>query len=486
MTFNSWEFLLFYPIVLALYLVFPKKLKWPLLLIASYFFYMCYQASLVVLILLTTLVSWGAALMMDRSESVAVRRACLAVTLAVSLGVLFFFKYFNFLSGSFASLAAFFGAEVSPIVLDLVLPVGISFYTFQTLSYVIDVYRKTVPAEKNFFFYALFVSFFPQLVAGPIERPDKLMPQLKEAPKTTAEDLKVGLLVMLLGFFKKIAVADIIAPVVNSVYNSPTEAGAVSIIVATLLFSVQIYCDFSGYTDIATGCARIMGIRLMKNFDRPYSAVSIKDFWSRWHISLSGWLRDYLYIPLGGNRAGKFRHLLNLFIVFLASGLWHGASWTFVLWGAIHGVYQIFSALTFKKRNELLSRIGADPESKVISSIRRVATFIAVTFAWLIFRANSIADVGILLGNLGKFDTGIAESFEFMGLDLLSSLLIVFSVISLIFLDKLIGYETRSEDRGAKSLSRSGGYIYYVWAIIAAWALLLSRDMISTFIYFQF
>ena len=273
MTFNSIEFLIFYPTVLLLYFILPRAFKWPLLLIASYFFYAYYNLSLLSLIIITTLVSWSCALMIERCERRIWRRLLLAVTLTVCLGILFFYKYFDFISLSIADL---FGAQ--PYLLDLILPVGISFYTFQTLSYVIDVYRGEVRTEKNPLFYALFVSFFPQLVAGPIERPSNLIPQLKAENKLNAEDFGAGIRVMLLGFFKKICVADLVAPMVNSVYNSPEGAGSLAILLATVLFAVQIYCDFSGYTDIAIGCSRIMGIRLMKNFDHPYRARTVKEF----------------------------------------------------------------------------------------------------------------------------------------------------------------------------------------------------------------
>ena len=336
----------------------------------------------------------------EKTDKPKYKKLALAATLVTSLGVLFFYKYFDFLAGTVFDIAALFGNKGDAFALNLMLPVGISFYTFQTLSYVIDVYRGEVETEKNFFFYALFVSFFPQLVAGPIERPDNLIPQLKEAHNWSNPDAVAGLKILLLGFFKKICVADLVSGFVNTVYNNPAESSALGVIIATLLFAVQIYCDFAGYTDIAIGCARIMGIRLMKNFDHPYSATSIKEFWSRWHISLSTWFRDYLYIPLGGNRASYGRHLANLFIVFRVSGLWHGAAWTFVIWGALHGVYQIIGKLTIKSRSSLIDKLGFSEKSKGVLILRRVITFILVDAAWLMFRANSIADAGILIKKL--------------------------------------------------------------------------------------
>ena len=484
MTFNSWEFLLFYPIVALLYFILPKKMKWPMLLVASYFFYACYQADLIFLIVATTLVSFIASHVIERAGKVWVKKLSLTVTLLVCFGVLFFYKYFNFLSGSVSGIIEMLGGAPSRVELDLILPVGISFYTFQTLSYVIDVYRGDVKAEKNFFFYALFVSFFPQLVAGPIERPGNLFPQLRESHKFTAENFKKGSKHMLVGFFKKICVADLISVYVNSVYNSPDEATALGVIIATSLFAVQIYCDFSGYTDIAIGCARIMGIRLMKNFDHPYRAESIKEFWSRWHISLSTWFKDYLYFPLGGSRCKKWRHLMNLMIVFLVSGLWHGAAWTFVIWGAIHGIYQVIGTLTIKPRNRLLEKIGLSKDSLCVKITRRIITFILVTFAWLFFRANSIADALSLLKTLVFGWGNTLATFSAMGLNATAIITTVLSILTLIVLDSLLHYEDAPD--GSDVLTKNGAFIYFIWIILFAWGLLLSKDMMSTFIYFQF
>ena len=483
MTFNSWEFLVFYPIVAALYFLLPKKLKWPMLLVASYYFYAFYQADLLFLIILTTAVSFFMSHLIERTQSAAKKKLYLALTLTVCLGVLVFYKYFNFLGASVEGIITLFGKEPPSLVLDLVLPVGISFYTFQTLSYVIDVYRGDIKTEKNFFFYALFVSFFPQLVAGPIERPGNLIPQLKEAHKPERDNLIRGSKQMLLGFFKKICVADLVASYVSAVYNSPDEATSFAVVIATLMFAVQIYCDFSGYTDIATGCARIIGIKLMKNFDHPYSASSIKEFWSRWHISLSGWFKDYLYIPLGGSRRSAARNMLNVFIVFLVSGLWHGANWTFVVWGALHGVYRVVGTLTLKGRNALIERMGLKTDSRLVMTYRRVCTFLLVCLAWVFFRANSIADAFTLLGALVTRFSSLSGALASMQLDTVSILLIIFAVATMIVIDRALSYD---EMDGSDILVRDGAFIYYVFAIMLVWLLLLSRGQSSTFIYFQF
>ncbi len=486
MTFNSWEFLVFYPIVLLLYFILPKKLKWPMLLLASYYFYIFYQADLVFLIFGTTLISWIASRIIEKTERQGVKKLCLALTLIVCLGVLFLYKYLGFLWGSVRGVAALFGIETPDIVLNLILPVGISFYTFQTLSYVIDVYRGDVKTESNFFFYALFVSFFPQLVAGPIERPGNLIPQLKEYHPPCRENTVKGAKHMIVGFFKKICVADLLSVYVDEIYNNPAEADGLGIIIATVLFAVQIYCDFSGYTDIATGAARIMGIRLMKNFDHPYTATTIKEFWSRWHISLSGWFKDYLYIPLGGSRCSKPRHLMNLFIVFLVSGLWHGAAWTYVIWGAIHGIYQIIGNLTIKPRNLIIGKLGLSEKSVIVVWARRIITFVLVSFAWLFFRANSVEDAFILLRRLfcDGWGAGIDVTLEAMGLGITSILMCIFSVHTLIMIDKLTVWG--DEEDGSDLLVKNGSFIYFIWTIMFAWAILLAKDVLGTFIYFQF
>lgn len=485
MIFNSAEFLVFYPLVLLFYFVLPKKLKWPLLLAASYFFYMIWNPPLIFLILFTTAVSYVSAIIIEKTENKARKKFWLAMTLITSLGVLFFFKYFNFLADSAISVWNFFGGNADDLVLKLILPVGISFYTFQTLSYVIDVYRGDIKAERHFGWYALFVSFFPQLVAGPIERPDNLLPQLKADHKLEASNAFAGIQKMAVGFFKKIVVADLIAEFVNSVYNSPESATGFGIVIASVLFSVQIYCDFSGYTDIAIGCARVMGIRLMQNFNRPYQARSIKEFWARWHISLSTWFRDYLYIPLGGNRCSKARHFFNIFVVFFVSGLWHGASWTFVVWGVLHGVYQIVGALTKKPRERIYKALKIKTESLAFVLWQRFWTFVLVCFSWIFFRANSFSDALLLIQRLfTEWNTGFfTETLSSMSITVTAVLVTLLSVLIMSMLDTITNDEKIGES-GTASRQYTALWILFVVAI--AWCLLLSVGGASAFIYFQF
>ena len=475
MNFNSFQFLIFYPIVAVLNYVVPRKYRWIPLLIASYYFYLSWNAKLFFLILFTTAVSFASGLLIEKKPKQ--KLLWMIISIVSSLSVLFFFKYYNFVAGTIGN---FFGADLT---LQLVLPVGISFYTFQTLSYSIDVYRGTIKAEHNFFYYALFVSFFPQLVAGPIERPDNLLPQLKEEHKFNSSDLYIGAKRMLAGFFKKIVVADTAAIYVNAVYNNPGETGGLAIIIATVLFAMQIYCDFSGYTDIAIGCARIMGYRLMQNFDRPYSAQNIRDFWARWHISLSSWFKDYLYIPLGGNKKGYKRQLINLFIVFMVSGLWHGAEWTFILWGLLHGIYRVVGELTYKKREKLYKSIGIDTNKPIIRMFRTSITFVLVCFAWIFFRANNTKELLLILKKLFT-SFGVSTFASELGLTFSGALIMILAIVIMVLLDRKLTLPEYTSPSGAKMLG--GTSLYILWAILLAWLLLLASNGSSAFIYFQF
>lgn len=387
MLFNSLSYAVFLPIVFILYWLLPHKARWLLLLASSYYFYMSWNAKYVFLILFTTVISYYAAILLEKAESQKNKKRILAGTAVACLGVLFFFKYFNFASESLAVVLRLFAIPMNPIFLNLLLPVGISFYTFQTLSYVIDVYKADVKAEHHFGYYAVFISFFPQLVAGPIERTGNLLPQIKEKREFDYSMAIYGFRQILWGLFKKIAVADVAAVYVNAAYADIRGCTVLDILAAVFFFTIQIYCDFSGYSDIAIGSARLLGIQLMQNFKSPYFACSIKDFWARWHISLSTWFRDYVYIPLGGNRCSKMRSSINLIITFLVSGLWHGANWTFVLWGGIHGTAQALEK--YVSADKLKNRNRSGSGRKFVSWL---LTFVFCNAAWVFFRADNIAD----------------------------------------------------------------------------------------------
>lgn len=393
MLFNSLHFLIFFPIVVGIYYLIPQRTRSYWLLAASYYFYMCWNAKYVILLLLSTIVTFVSGLALEKCAETQRgefnKKLCVAVCFALNLSILFVFKYLNFGIESMNAVLGWLHITHSAPTFDLLLPVGISFYTFQALGYTVDVYRGEIYAERNFFRYALFVSFFPQLVAGPIERSKNLLRQLDKPAKPTVDSLRDGCLLMLWGYFLKVVLADRIAVFVDTVYGDFETYTGVYLIVATLLFAVQIYCDFSGYSVIAMGAAKMLGIGLMENFDAPYLSVSVAEFWRRWHISLSSWFRDYLYIPLGGNRRGRFRKYGNLLITFGVSGLWHGANWTYVIWGLLNGAYQIIGDLLapLKKKAAVLLEIREDSISH--RCIRVVATFLLVDFAWVFFRADT-------------------------------------------------------------------------------------------------
>lgn len=309
---------------------------------SSYYFYASWGPQYVAVILITTIISYIAALLMDvRRKGGMYSKIILILSFILCIGVLFFFKYFNFFTENIALLLQKFSMPLQPFTLKLALPIGVSFYIFQTISYLTDVYRGEIRAERDFGIYAVYISFFPKVMQGPIERGKKLLPQLHARHAFQSEQACYGLKLMAWGYFKKLVLADSLSVYVNQVYNDLPAYKGFSLVLATFFFAIQLYCDFSGYTDIALGSARLLGINLTQNFKAPYFASSIKDFWGRWHISLSSWLKDYIYIPLGGNRVGKVRHALNIMITFLVSGLWHGASWNYILWGGIHGSYQV-------------------------------------------------------------------------------------------------------------------------------------------------
>lgn len=397
MIFNSWSFAVFFPTVILLFFLLPFRFRWVLLLLASYFFYMAWRVEYVALLMSSTLIDYWCGLKMSQKEEKKDRKPYLYISLASNLGLLFSFKYFDFLVSSTNTLFDFATISAQIPLLHLLLPVGISFYTFQTLSYSIDLYHGKIKAEKHLGIFAVFVSFFPQLVAGPIERASHLLPQFRKKYTFNYKRAKFGLQLMAWGFFKKLVIADRIAIVVNEVYSSPNEFSGLSICIASIFFAFQIYCDFSAYSDIAIGASSIMGYDLMKNFNSPYFSKSISEFWRRWHISLSSWFKDYVYIPLGGNRTLKWKWYYNLFITFLISGVWHGANWTFVIWGALHGFYLI-AALLFKPLSEnLYSKLRLPREGFLYKITHASITFFLVVIAWVFFRANTVGDALTLL-----------------------------------------------------------------------------------------
>jgi len=401
MIFNSLTFAVFLPIVLSLYYRLRHRGQNILLLFASYVFYGWWDPRFLILLFISTVVDYFAAKRIGNTDSERIRRAALAMSLCANLGILGFFKYFNFFTDSAIQLLASLDLTISRPILDIVLPVGISFYTFQTLSYTIDVYRGKLTPCRDFATFALYVSFFPQLVAGPIERAERLLPQLEQPRRIAFSAVQEGLLLMLLGYFKKVGIADALAPTVDVVFASPDRMSGYTLLIGLYFFSIQIYCDFSGYSDIARGVARLLGVDLMVNFNQPYFSASITEFWRRWHISLSSWLKDYLYIPLGGNRKGRRRTYINLMLTMLLGGLWHGANWTFVIWGGLHGVYLAIHKWFRRSQRIAISNTNSSLTSRAVTACKIIVTFHLVVLSWAFFRSPTFTSaIGYVAGVL--------------------------------------------------------------------------------------
>jgi alginate O-acetyltransferase complex protein AlgI len=391
MLFNSFQFLYFFIVITSLYFLLPHKFRWILLLAGSCYFYMCFVPIYILILGFTIVVDYFAGISIEKNTG-RKRKGFLVASLIANIGVLAVFKYYNFINENLTLLLKHLHLYHQLPYLNILLPIGLSFHTFQAMSYTIEVYRGNQKAERNFGIYSLYVMFYPQLVAGPIERPQNLLYQFRTKHEFDYQRIADGLKLMAWGLFKKVVIADRLAIVVNNVYDNPNKYHGISFIIATFFFAFQIFCDFSGYTDIAIGAAKVMGFTLMQNFNRPYHAKSISDFWSRWHISLSTWFRDYLYIPLGGSRVRVPRWYLNLAIVFLISGLWHGANWTYVVWGALNGFYLIFAIITAQARNRMIRFSGIGRFPRLYAGIQIVSTFILVAMAWVFFRAHTIKD----------------------------------------------------------------------------------------------
>lgn len=484
MLFNSIEFLVFFPLVVGVTFALPPRARQLFLLAASYAFYMAWEPAYAGLLLFSTVVDWRAALGME-GATIGRRRALLALSLTVNLGLLFSFKYYNLINGTFTAFADRLGVNWPLPESNLLLPVGISFYTFQTLAYTIDVYRGTEKAEPRFALFALYVSYFPQLVAGPIERSGRLLPQL-DAPQAFDWDrLASGLRWILWGFFKKCVVADRLGPIVDTIYGAPAEFSGPAMVLATLLFGYQVYCDFSGYSDIAVGTARILGVDLMRNFDQPHLARSLSEFWSRWHISLMSWFRDYVFFPLGGSRHGRFRTARNLLVVFGLSGLWHGADWSFLAWGLLSGLTVVLTVSTQNLRERVARATGLVRVPR-LRAVGQVATTIALAYSCFpFFRATNLSHALQVYGRMPVGWTGLGDpvalTYFLKHLDV-DPLLFVGTLV-LVPLTELVEYAQRHRHTWAP------GPVWARWAsdyALLFGVLLLGRFDKNAFFYFQF
>lgn len=478
MLFNSAGYIVFFTIVCLVYFILPKKLKRVFLLLASYFFYSCWNLKYSLLMLFSTVATYGTAITMDMVGAKKKKKLYLGLCFFVNLAILFVFKYYSFTVNFINKILGIAALSIDMPVIDVLLPVGISFYTFQALGYIVDVYRGEIKAERNFINYALFVSFFPQLVAGPIERSKNLLTQIDNLGHRRYENLSNGLLYILWGFFLKLVIADRAAIFVNQVFDSYQGYSYIFLCYGALLFAVQIYCDFYSYSIIAKGSAKILGYDLMDNFKAPYLSKSITEFWRRWHISLSTWFKDYLYIPLGGNRKGTFRKHINVLIVFLVSGLWHGANYTFVLWGLIHGVFNIledsFKGITKGIRENFLYK-----------NIRRLITFFVAVLSFVIFRSKNIGAakaylLGILKRQAGSLDASIAFPYE-------DTVILLIAIAILVVIDILIYNKVKLADN-IERRSLIVRWPIYIFLLIATLIFGIYGPGYSEaqFIYFQF
>lgn len=486
MLFNSIQFLFFFVIVMAMYFAFPYRFRWVLLLAASYYFYMTTKPGFIVFILLSTFITYYAGIQMGKKESKSERKKFLLLGLLFNLGLLFLLKYYNFFGDSMNGLFTRLQIGYKIPALHLLLPIGISFYTFKSLSYSIDVYRGEQPPEKHLGHFALYVAFFPQLLAGPIERATRFLPQVHEKFDFDYSRVTKGFRLMLWGLFQKMVIADNLALLVDAVYNDPTHYQGISLVLATFFFAFQIYCDFSGYSDIAIGAAQVLGYKTMENFNRPYFSGSVPEFWRRWHISLSTWFRDYLYISMGGNRVSIPRWYFNLFIVMLICGVWHGANWTFLMWGGLHGLYLVSSVFTQKVRRKLHEAIGLDRVPRLHHFLKVVVTFSLVCFAWIFFRANRISDAFYIISHL---PTGLESLLRVRGWKETPFLAFKFELMIAIFSVALLILVHWIERRGPIVEKLSERPVWLRWSIYygTVLSILLFGNLgFKQFIYFQF
>ena len=428
MFFNSLPFAFFFILSVSLLFTLPHRYRWAFLLTASYYFYMSWELSYGLILAGSTLVTYTGGLLMGKCRRPSRKKKILFICLLANVGALLFFKYFNFFSRSLNDVLHAWNMSATVPTLELLLPVGISFYIFQSTGYIMDVYQSRIAPERHLGYYALFVAFWPQVLSGPIGRAHHLMPQLKASHTFSYPRVVEGLRLMLWGLFKKVVIADTLAIYVSRVYDHLADHQGFPLMIAAAFYTVQIYCDFSGYTDMARGAARVMGVDLMENFQRPYFAKSFRDFWQRWHISLSTWFRDYVYIPLGGRRVAKWRWYYNLMITLLLSGLWHGANWTFVVWGAVHGGFIVLEYATDGFQQRIADRLCTNRESVWHNGIQVGITVVLVGIAWIFFRADSITDAWYVIGHMFLLDPG-QLGFSVVGTDTFGLSLLLIAIL---------------------------------------------------------
>ncbi|WP_121809892.1 MBOAT family O-acyltransferase [Mucilaginibacter kameinonensis] len=483
MLFNSFGFGIFLIVVFALYwFVFNRKLQQQnlLLMAASYFFYACWDWRFLFLLIFSTLLDYFTGLKMYQAKSQKLRTFWLWLSITINLGFLGVFKYYNFFAASLAAVCANIGIHLNPLTLNVILPVGISFYTFHGLSYVIDVFKGRIKAERNFIDYSLFVSFFPLLVAGPIERATHLLPQVKAPRKFDYQEAINGLRQILWGLFKKAVIADQCADYANLIFANSAHYSGSTLVLGAIFFAFQIYCDFSGYSDMALGIARLFGFELLRNFAFPYFSRDMAEFWRRWHISLSSWFRDYLYIPLGGSKTGTWLKVRNTLIIFLVSGFWHGANWTFIIWGLLNALFILPSILLKTNRNhlEIVAKGKALPTAREF--MQMVITFIQVIFAWIFFRADSVTQAFKYIGSIFSKSLFSVPQLDVSREQLLEVILLIITFI-------IVEWQGRESQYAIEKLTwlrRRGYRLAFYYTLIIVIFLFTGKE--QQFIYFQF
>lgn len=482
MLFNSLVFFIFFPTVTIAYFLIPHRFRWLLLLVASAVFYMAFIPAYVLILLATIIIDYIAGRAIEKSTGNK-RLTFLIISLVTNIGILAFFKYFNFFSASLTSIVHLIHWNYSLPLLSIILPIGLSFHTFQAMSYTIEVYRGNQKAEHHFGIYALYVMFFPQLVAGPIERPQNLLHQFRTKHTFDWARFGSGLRLMLWGFFKKIVIADNAAAIINRVFDYPTQFFGVPLIIAAALFAFQLYCDFSGYSDIAIGSARVLGFTLMKNFDQPFAACSLSEFWRRWHISLSTWFRDYLYIPLGGNRVSRLRRYLNTMIVFLISGLWHGSSWNYVAWGGLHGVFMNASQTSTSLRQQIVSLTRLNAFPRLYRTLQRILTFSLVAIIFIFFRTKTINEGWYMVSHLSS---NFKASFNDLFITLGTSSFNFFHLLTAIIVMEIITWTAKQRPCVQKFSMLEPWMKATCYTAILLWIIFFGYFGERPFIYFQF
>ena len=485
MLFNSFSFLVFFPLVTLIYFLSPYRFRWLILLTASCYFYMAFIPYYILILGGTIVIDYFAGILIENATEGNRRKQFLIMSLIANIGVLAVFKYYNFFIDNFNEVITFLGFDSYLPYLGIILPIGLSFHTFQAMSYTIEVYRGNQTAERNFVKYALYVMFFPQLVAGPIERPQNVLPQFNFHYDIDYERIVAGLKQMLWGFFKKIVIADRLSALVKQGYGNIDNHDGFSLLLYTYFFAIQIYCDFSGYSDIAIGSAKVLGINLRENFRTPYFSKSIREFWQRWHMSLSTWFRDYVYIPLGGKKVERGRLFFNTMVVFLVSGFWHGANWTFIIWGALHGFYLLIENFLKRFFGGVLYDIEEERNYKsfALSVAQTFITFNLVAFAWIFFRAQTLDDAFSIIVKIFTMEDFInLKNISLFRINDITGIFVMFGLLALFlsadsFMDKL-----QKQQRVIKSKALN----LILFASILAFILIFGRFSDTNFIYFQF